>query len=456
MNYLIIFVFASLYFLFFLTFYLKSKKIFVFIYIFLVLFHDFIFINLDYISHRELTNLIIKSWQEYLLLFLLANLFIGRKKLGKNVFYTLLAIGILTMVGAAGVLEGASGFDLFVGWRKYFLPLLNTLLLFALNIFDDLTQAYILRTLTLLSILVFSYALHQRARFERVSIPSGIDREKGFYERRDVALKEFWFYEKFGKLHMWRSWPNYMRNDSPRLTSVFVSPIIFSEYLALVALLYISTILDRRSHTRSTVLIAVIFLVVALVAMEMSHTRIGYFQIAIGLAILLFMRMRFRPWIYWFVVLVSIAFLLIVLSVFDIGDASARGRLVQYREMFSLFKPQGYGFHSPVVDLYDSLYISVILLFGVFVLLYFYVHLYWTRLLFNSRLIANSNPQWKGEFMIVVASVCSFIFAFAFQFSIGSAPVALLYLFLFWGVARQLQNKRMFAETGALLNTTQI
>jgi hypothetical protein len=452
MDYSIIVVFAVLYLLFFWTFYFKSKRTFVFVYMFLVLFHDFIFINLAYIIENELVNLIIKSWQEYLFLFLVVNLILVRRKVKKDVFYTLFAIAVLTLLGATGT-EGASGFDLFVGWRRYFLPFLNTLLLYSSNTFDDLNQASILRTLTVLTVIVFAYAIYQRIQFERVTIPSGIDREKGFYERRDVALQQFWFYEKFGKLHMWRSWPNYIRNDSPRLTSVFVSPIVFAEYLALIALLYISTILNGRSHKTSTVLVALIFLILALVSMEMSHTRIGYFQIAIGLSILMLMRMRFRPWMYWAVIVVSIGFLLIALSLFDIGDASARGRLVQYSEMFSIFKPRGYGFHSPVVDLYDSLYISVILLFGVFVLLYFYLHLYWTRLLFNFRSIANKNPQAKGEFMIVVAILCSFIFAFAFQFSIGSAPVTALYLFLFWGVARQKKNKKTFADIKMPLTT---
>jgi hypothetical protein len=439
----IILFFTVFYSIFFASYYASSKTYFIGCYILLTLFHDFIFINLGYHLTNESVIMVLKSWQEILLIFLLFNLIAHLVKhgfrLSKDLFYTFILLLILTGWGILVSFKGNEApFVIFLGWRKLMLALTNTLLLYALGVFHKISFSFVYRILVVFTVVVLIYGFYQYKKFDRVALPSLTNRDKNFHERTDLVLKEFWFYEKFGTDHMLSSWPNYMRNDSPRITSIFVSPIILSEYLAMVSLF--STIILLKGRPRlSQLFFHFILLTCIFITMTLSHTRIGFIQVAVGTLISVIINRRITSRLYWPVVFIAIGSLFFLISVSGFGDDSARGRLVQHKEMIKLFSPSGFGFSATETHTFDSLYISVILLFGIFSIFYFYIHFYWTLTFFKYRTYIGINRQLDLEYKIITAIICSFVFAFAFQYSIGSGTTTILYLLLFLGIERQKQ-----------------
>jgi hypothetical protein len=431
---------TAFYLFFFYSYYFSNKKYFIAGYIILFIFHDFIFINLGYHMDESIV-IILKSWQEMLFLFLFLNFCLNLHakglKIQKSLFVTFLILLLLTAWGISVDLKyGANEFDIFVGWRRVMLTLFNSVLLYAVGVFDNVSLKEVHRILVVITVFIMAFGFYQYIQFESISLPSQANQDNDFYTRISPALKEFWFHEKFGTLHMLRSWPNYIRNDSPRITSIFVSPIILAEFLAVMALFSIITLLKGKPKLLQ-ILLHLSFLSLVFVTMEMSHTRIGFAQILIGTAIALFIRREFKSQLYWVIIFIAVFSLMLILSVTGMGDDSAQGRLAQYRQVMHIFSSLGFGYAAEAASFYDSLYISVILVFGVGCLFYFYLHYHWTATFFRYRSYFGTHKGIDLEFRIIAAIICSFIFAFTFQYSLGSAAVTLLYLLLFLGISRQ-------------------
>ncbi len=427
------------YLLFFLSYYSASKKYFVTIYLFLSIFHDFLFINLEYYVNPQLV-LIVKSWQELLALFLLFNSFLhfNFNKLNKRYAITLLIILVLSLWGVfVGLSNGVSYYEIFVGWRKYILIFLNSFMLYSFGIFHEVTFRYYRKVLILFTLLIIGYGFYQYRLFADSDLDIKFLSEE-FYKEAPELLGKFWFYDKFGWDHMLGSWPNYVRDGSPRLTSVFVSPIILSEYLSILFLIALITFFKGKISSIKKILY-MIFLIFVFIMMILSHTRIGFVQVALGLVIAYSLTRKVASNIYWVSVFGMIGFLMFLLIYFKIGDESAQGRLPQYVQMFTQFtiSGKGYGSYESTI-FFDSLYISVVFLFGLGSLFYFYLYYYWIDFFLKGKSqLEDTNSDIQLELRIVSGILCSYIFAFAFQFSIGSSPFILLNFLLFAGISHQ-------------------
>jgi hypothetical protein len=436
----VLIVFGVFYSTILLSYYRASKTYFVACYLLLAIFHDYIFINLEYEASESII-LIVKSWQEMLFLFLCVNMLarvFTRFKVSSHFLITGLFILILTGWGVfVSILEKDTVFEIFLGWRKFMLTLFNSILLYELGVFDKVSFRSVYRLLVVATLVIMAYGFYQLKKFDAIGLPEMAARGTDFYARVNIGLREFWFYEKFGDQHMLRSWPNYMRNDSPRITSVFVSPIVLAEYLALVALFSIITLVRGKPKVVQVIFHG-LFLFLIFLTMETSQTRIGYIQVFVGTIVSLIIVRNVNPRFYLLLAFGSIAALFVAISFGNIADSSAQGRIPQYLELLTIFSLKGYGFGDEErVLFFDSLYISVILLFGVFSLLYFYIHYYWIRLFLKYYSRLGDDKELDLEYRIIVASLCSFIFAFAFQFSLGTAIISILYFLLFLGISRQ-------------------
>lgn len=431
---------AVIFYTFFLSsFYFRSKGTFIALYLLLTIFHDFLFIHLELTTSLGLI-LPIKSWQELLLIFLLTNyiLRIGLRqgKLNRREALTFFVIFFLTAWGVLAALGGGvKFFEVYTGWRKYMLVFVNTFLLFAVGALDEVSFRLIKRVLFLATFLIIVYAFYQRTLFEGLDMSFGFG-TKGFYDFGPDVLKHFWFYDRFGDDHMLAGWPNYIRGGQPRITSIFVSPIILSEFLSIVATIIVIAQIKERQAIASRIA-GLIFLFFVLYTMNMSHTRIGFIQIALGTFIGILLGRKTSTGIYWTLVIGAIGFLLFLLTAFGIGDDSAQGRLPQYVHMIQAFNWRGLGFGSPESSTYyDSLIISITFLFGAAVPIYAYMYLLWIGPLIQNKNILKGVPAvGQSEFRAIVGVLYAFIFAFAFQFSIGSAGFTVLNLLLFSGLA---------------------
>jgi hypothetical protein len=441
LNFFSILAFLTFYLFFFLSFYFQSKRYFIAIYLILSVFHDFIFINAGY-HLTAITMMIIKSWQEILSLFLITNLTIrfvrSGYKMNREFLLSYLIILILTMSGiVGGILTGTETYEIFLGWRKYILVLLNSILLHNLNAFKGLSFRFIYQTLIIITVIVIAYALYQESLFREFQLEGLNFSSPDFYKEAPQVLSKFWFYDRFDSQFMLGSWPNYIRDGSPRITSIFVGPIILSQFLAIVSSFSL-ILLIRQPFNNQKVILKICFLLFIFLGMWKSHTRIGFLQVLIGIGVsTLLLKKKVSPSIYWTVTFCLVAALFLLLSLFDIGDESAQGRLPQYQVMIQLISILGLGFGSPLTISYDSWYISIILLFGGFSFFYLYLNFYWIKKLFRHHSYLGLNKNFDQEFEIIFSIVCSFIFAFAFQASMASAVTTVVYLLLFMHLSHQ-------------------
>jgi hypothetical protein len=263
---------------------------------------------------------------------------------------------------------------------------------------------------------------------------------KNFLKGREIILSNFWFFDKFGALHMLQSWPNYVREGTVRVTSLFVSPIVLAEFLVIPMIIVMAKILYATRISDKTR--GLVMLISMLYVSYMTSTRIGILLALISLTIFfLLTKAKLSAGILWlFIVgiLFSTFFSLIILNV---GDDSAQGRLTQYIEMVNIFSMKGYGFGSPQTDVYfDSMYISVLMLFGAAAFIYFLLHLLIVQTIYSTlRFIVDINERILSITAITLA--LSFSFAFAFHYSIGSGTISLLYFILFLAFSKNNLSK---------------
>ncbi len=440
-DFLILFIALVFYCFWLFSFTFQSKKYFFFVLLFLTVFHDFIFINIGYIASESVTY-VVKSWQEYLTLFLV---FIALSKVKNGIktktFFLFIAVLLLTFWGViVGIYERTSLFEVYVGWRSYILPILIGLLLLVCNSFNGLDLKYFYNLIVFIALIIVFGALYQKLLFIKYDFYDVNPSNKNFLKGREIILSNFWFFDKFGALHMLQSWPNYVREGTVRVTSLFVSPIVLAEFLVIPMIIVMAKILYATRISDKTR--GLVMLISMLYVSYMTSTRIGILLALISLTIFfLLTKAKLSAGILWlFIVgiLFSTFFSLIILNV---GDDSAQGRLTQYIEMVNIFSMKGYGFGSPQTDVYfDSMYISVLMLFGAAAFIYFLLHLLIVQTIYSTlRFIVDINGRILSITAITLA--LSFSFAFAFHYSIGSGTISLLYFILFLAFSKNNLSK---------------
>ncbi|RCW30039.1 oligosaccharide repeat unit polymerase [Marinilabilia salmonicolor] len=401
------------------SFFKQKTWLFVEAMLLFILFYDFLFIKASYVLCDNLVY-ILKSWQEYFLLItvlfiLLRYFFYGnfKIKITKENVVILLLIFLSIYSGLVGFFSGKNLLNMFLSWRSFLLPVLLFILIAKSSRLQNLPLKRLNKFLLIIGFFITGHSIIQF-----------------FFFAGD--LSSLWFYDYFDKIKdgfIDKSYFNFIRDNKLRATSFYVSPLIFSMVQGLFFLLSFFNFLFKKKIAK------VIYLLLSLFfgyGIYLSNTRIGIIMLFIGifcgLLIYYFPKIKIS-----FVILVPIlgvlfTFLMLIFGV--VGDLSALGRLKQYVDLYLLFTPLGYGLADlKVTTYYDSWYISILFLFGIFALIYILVHYLLINELFSKKInFADIHEQiiWYTT----VSYAFSFIYIFAFQYTIGGPPLLLLYLLI--------------------------
>jgi hypothetical protein len=388
---------------------------------------------------------LIKSWQEYLLFFLLAT-FIAKNKfnISREAATILFGILVLSVWGVFGsVVNRISLFDAYLGWRTYMLPLLLCFLLWMNNAFVGIDTKFCFRVVIVISIVSVFGAIYQKLVFNGYNLDRASMTTEEFFVEGQRILKEFWFFDKFGGLHMLRSWPNYVRDGSVRATAFFVSPISYAEFLVVSLVILMAKIGFNKMYFNRLAKYGTAFLLI-FAGTYLSNARIGMLLVVLAFFIIFLLKKgNFSGGVFWVIISMIILFTFYALIALNVGDESAQGRLPQYLDMFKQFSLMGYGFGSDLATSYfDSLYISLVMLFGIGVLIYFFVHSFIIRSIFARFSLYNNDPNATVLVVVSLALAFAFAFAFAFQYSIGSCTIPLIY-FIFFSTIGSIKSARI-------------
>ena len=128
--------------LFFYSFFRKNKTLFFVFYTTLVIFHDFVFIQISYFTTESVTFLL-KAWQEYLFLFLILILLLKKGSFNKKIFTLLLLLFFLSFYGIVNSVINGNGIqDSILGWRMYLLPILVPCLVYLNGGFKNIDNIF--------------------------------------------------------------------------------------------------------------------------------------------------------------------------------------------------------------------------------------------------------------------------------------------------------------------------
>jgi len=375
----------------------------------LILIHDVLFVSLKNWIPGSL-YFPIKSWQE--ILTLVGLFFFIRKKIkpDKLVFFLtgLLVYGLLF-----GIFQGTKPFEIFKGFRMYMLIIIGLVLLYQSEFFKEINVKIIFQIFIAFTTLSSLYSIFMDYIFIR-------------------DLKVLWFYDFVNQINPIESARfNYIRDGSLRACGLFISPLIQSILLGFSTLI-LALFTFKNPEKRNPAWFAALFLT-NLFGLMLCRTRIGWFVLMGGLILaithLYYQRLTLYQ-SYLLPVILILGTLFILLFGFT-NDPSALGRIPQYKLLFTHFNFFGFGFgHPSTLTVYDSMYISAGLTFGVLGIVYILIPILACRQLF--RLRNNfSNPEKIESLYFAATYGFSFIllYVFAFQFTLGS-PTVLLFYFL--------------------------
>ncbi|WP_340064178.1 hypothetical protein [Ascidiimonas aurantiaca] len=299
-----------------------------------------------------------------------------------------------------------------------------------------------MRFLIFVLLLLVFYAKYQANIFEKNGGAEIVFLGDKFREQAGSVLqKSFWFYDFFGPDHLIPRWFNMVRDNELRVTSVFVSPIIFAQFLSIIAsflLAYYVKVIRKKKFTIFALVL------IALYGIVLSQVRAGL----IFLAITSFSILIFRRFKQYYLLTLSIPLLLVALTFFGLlflkaGDASSVGRIAQYKDFFNNFSFIGYGLgEKKAIIHYDSLVISSVTAFGLLGLLYFKLHLILIKKLYVIEKLKTEKQSINFLGLGLLGCFSAFAYFIFFHYSIGSTPLRFLYFISFYFLYMVYEDRR--------------
>jgi hypothetical protein len=331
---------------------------------------------------------------------------------------------LLTVICSfVGMMVGTSANQVFLGWRMYMLPLFWSFLLYKTGVMKLVPAKTIIYFLVLVSSFTVIYGVYQDVTF-------------------NGNLKSLWFYNFIDKLNPIEDHPfDFIRDEELRITGIFVSPLIYASFLSyalLIGAYYI--FLGKPNLLKKT--LAFFILLFLVYGQLLSRTRIGFIILLVGLCCSWLVYKRPSSKFIYSILIPLFFFAVTIISlIFGITeDLSALGRLIQYASVPSNFASPGLGFGAEMTNVFfDSFYISVTLLFGVFVPVYLSLYYFLLKKINGySYFVKNINTD-RFSAILYYSSYgffFSFIYTFGFHFTMGSATVQIFYLLLFYFISK--------------------
>ncbi|MAX05021.1 MAG: hypothetical protein CMD19_00945 [Flavobacteriales bacterium] len=379
--------------------------------------YDFLFFNLEAIFNTKL--FIFKTYLESIILIMFIGYFVYLINFFKFHKSFLLLIGFIFFSILYSVLLKQDIVAIVKDFRMFFLPILLSLLFYLLKIFESINVRKLVFSFITISIILILYGFYEYIVF-------------------DGTVNSIWRYEflleskkdlKPGYLDH-KVMYSVLRDGSIRVSSLFISALDYSFYLAMFGILIFIMIFNLRKTYFIPLFIAV------LVSLYISQVRTGFILLILGTVIYFLLNSKIRI-IYLLSFFLPFIFIigtfLVMFSGSALNDTSILGRLVQYYQLITEFSVLGGGIGTYAFE-FDSLYIYLFLTYGLFGILFFYLQYWIIRQLIEvkyaiNRLCFNRYEVVFVEFMIIYHLVA--LYLFAFQNSLGSPTFFILYFFSF-------------------------
>ena len=395
--------------------------------------YDFLFFNLEEIFDTKL--FIFKIFFEFITLIVFLAYFAYLTKFFRFHLSLIFLISVICFCICYGFSLNQDIVSIVKEFRMFFLPMLFGLLFHSLRIFGPINVKK----------LIFSY----------ISI-SFILMLFGFYEFIvfDGTVDSIWRYDFLLQAKKDLK-PDYLehkviyqvlRDGSIRVSSLFISALDYSFYVAMVGILTFIMIVKLNKIYFIPLFISVLF------SLYISQVRTGFILLILGVLIFFLLNSKVKLlYLLSFLVpfIAIIGTFIVMISGSSLNDTSSIGRLVQYYQLINDFTLLGGGM-GRYANEFDSLYIYILLTYGVFSMLFFYFQ-YWIVI----KLIKINNAISKSfigsyeivlvQFMIIFHLVS--LYLFAFQNSLGAPTFFLLYFFSFIIISKvnyNLNNKLLY------------
>lgn len=384
-------------------------------------FYDYVFINASYYLPSLILN-VLKPFNEYFFLFLLFGSVIKLFKTGLFKFTKLDKVTIkffilpsILIFAYHNLLDVKNISNTIQGVRTYIIPVIIPYLLFRRGWLVKINFAFICYTIITLSIIAVLFGIYQKFTF-----------------RGDI--KSLWFAEFFAKMNddpVGNAPFDFIRNEVLRTTSFFVSPIIYSFVVATAII--VSVCMFFSKIVKFSKIILSIIIILLFYGLIISETRVGLINFFIGIILIYYGSFSKKKYTFFIMIIVPIIWIIFTFITLIYGftdELSALGRLTQYASFFEYFKINGLGFSDEnVLTRWDTFYMSLTFLFGIFVifpLLFIYkINSY----LFNKYQTISEESKYFALAVLVIS--LTFIYSFAFQFTAGSYPYKLIFLLIF-------------------------
>ena len=379
--------------------------------------YDFLFFNLEEIFNTKLY--IFKIYFELITLSMLTAYFFYVTRFFKFHISLVVLTGVIFFNIVYGMILNKDILAVVRDFRMFFLPILMSLLFYYLKIFKLINIKRLIIFYIFISIMLMLYGFYEYIVF-------------------DGTVDSIWRYDFLLQAKKDLN-PDYsqnmivyqvLRDGSIRVSSLFISSLDYSFYLASFGILTFIMILKLRNIYVIPLLIMILF------SLYISQVRTGFILLFLGIVIyfLINSKIKIIRWLSFFVPFIAIiSTFLVMLSGNSLNDTSTLGRLVQYLQLINEFTVFGSGMGKHAFS-FDSFYIYLFLTYGVFSILFFYIQ-YW---IINKLIVVNNNIRKLNfnryeevlvQFMIIYHLVS--LYLFAFQNSLGAPTFFLLYLFSF-------------------------
>jgi len=379
--------------------------------------YDFLFFNLE--EALGLKLYILKTYFELIGLSMITAYLFYVTKFFRFHKSLVIVVGFISFSIVYGMALNKDIFAVVKDFRLFFLPILISLLLYYLNIFQLINIRRLIIFYIFMSIMLMLYGFYEYIVFD--GTVSSIWRYEFLLQAKRELDPDFLDHRVLYQV---------LRDGSIRVASIFISALDYSFYLATFGILTFIMILRLRNIYFIPLFIVILF------SLYISQVRTGFILLFLGIVIyfLINSKIKIIRLLSFFVPFIAIiGTFLVMLTGNSLNDTSTLGRLVQHLQLIDEFTVFGSGMGKYAFS-FDSLYIYVFLTYGVFSVLFFYIQ-YW---IINKLIIVNNNIRKINfnryeillvQFMIIYNLVS--LYLFAFQHTLGAPTFFILYFFSF-------------------------
>ena len=422
----------------FITNFFRSKTCFLMTYLTLVLFYDFIFINISLKYPDQNWVYYLKSWQEYLFIFLILRylLLIRKPIIGedKKLLFSFLTLFLISMISILiPIYLSKDIIKILLGYRSYLFPLFIPYLCYLNNLFYGVSLKQVINYFVVYIGLCLFFACYQRYLF----IVFGGDRlivdfsDQSIYDQIDYIFDRTFWYSNFFEIEQMGQWYDRVRDFKLRATSFYVSPLILALLMNLsIVLLSISAMFYKKLSWK---ILCYIGIIMALCVIYTAQVRSSFIFIFISTLVIMFMLFKNKSYKYLLLIPIILIVITFLKLIFLGGDHSEITRLNQFKILGSEFSFLGKGLGSVEADVkYDSMIISSLFAFGIFAFYFFYFHYRIVNIAFDRFKRMHKSNSYFPLGIFVISSFLGFIYFSFFQYTIGSPALKLFYFFIFY------------------------